>query len=329
MTIKTIKPSGGDYSTLSAWVSSLSAVLSAPQQADIYNFGSGGLVESGGVPISGFTTTTTNRIIINVPTAERHNGLAHSGAYITNAAAGFSVTTLRFGSNVDFVEVHGLEVESLDTAGGAAFHWNLACGASNEYVMTHCLIHGAANTGVVAAFAANGNYIYRNNIMYSPGSQRVFDTRGVTSMEFSNNTVYAVVDFPFLCDNNVSNVVKNTYVGGATNLCFHGSFCGTGNNNAASDTSATANFTSSVNSIAGSSAFTSVTSGSEDFRTKTGFTALNNLGATLAAVTDDIIGTARPQGSAYDIGAFENIVAGGGFIPGWATGTTRTIGGIF
>jgi|GEM_PF-3687828 len=312
MTTKTVKASGPgqDYPTLTAWVASLALVLSAPQQADVYNFGPSGLVESGGVAITGFTTTATNKIIINVPVGERHNGTAHSGAYVTNIVAGASTTTMRLGTNVDHVEYHWLEIESLDTAGGAAFHWNTSCGASNLFVMTHCIIHGSTASGVIGATAANGIYQYRNNICYSRGAQRVFDARGVVSVEISNCIFWsASADFTVI--NDTESTVKNSYAGGGTTASWCKFFTSTGSYNASDDNSATDRWpTGSIASIAGSTAFTSVTAGSEDFRTKSGFTTFTNAGTTIAAVTDDIIGTARPQGAAYDIGVFENVAVG-------------------
>ena len=54
MTTKEIAPSGGDYTTLSAWITSLGSSLSAPQIANCHIF-SGGLTEGGPVVISGIT----------------------------------------------------------------------------------------------------------------------------------------------------------------------------------------------------------------------------------------------------------------------------------
>lgn len=310
MTTKTIKPSGGDYTSYTAWLATLPATLIAPEQSDLYNFGSGGLVESLGLTLAGFTTSATNKFIFNVPSGERHNGTAHSGAYLTNGA-GSIFGTFRCGT--DYVELNWLEIEALNGQ-NAIYGWGSGgpTATNNLTKIEHCLVH--SNSAVTYGSFNWGNYnqIHRNNISYVSGASRMFDVRGITSCEVSNCLFYTQGgDFPFLLDTSGS-VVKNTYVGGASSQCFWSGSSPSGNNNASSDTTATAQFSSSINSIAGATAFTSVTSGSEDFRTKSGFTGLTDFGATLAAITDDCVGTARPQGSAYDIGPFENGGGGGG-----------------
>lgn len=310
MTVKTIKPSGGDYSTLSAWLAARpgGGTLVTVEQADIDNFGSGGLVESAGVSFAGYITTSTNKFIINVPSGQRHTGVAHSGAYITNGA-GSVFATLRLGT--DYIDVDWLEVEGLNNQPPIYGFGSVGpTVTNNRLLINHSLIHGSG-TIYGAVNWSNWNQIFRNTISYTTGASRMLDVRGNASLEVSNSLFYTQGgDFPYLTD--PAHVTKNTYIGGASNQCFWSSGSNTGNNNASSDATATAQFSSSINSIAGSAAFTNVTAGSEDFRTKSGFTGLSNLGATLAAITDDIVGTARPQGASYDIGPFENISGGGG-----------------
>lgn len=307
MTTKTIKPSGGDYTSLTAWLASLPSTLTATEQADIYNFGSGGLIEANGLTLAGYTSTSSNKFIFNVPSGERHNGMAHSGAYVTNGA-GSVFTTLRLAS--DYVDVTWLEVEALNGL-NAIYGWGSGGpAASNRTLLERCVIHSDTNDTYGALNLSNYVQIHRNNISYTGGAVRMLDVRGVASFESDNCVFYTQGgDFPYLTD--PAHITKNTYVGGASNQCFWSSGSNTGSNNASSDTTATAQFSSSINSIAGSSAFTSVTAGSEDFRTKSGFTSLNDQGVTVSAASPDIVGTSRPQGSAYDIGPFENIVSGG------------------
>ena len=295
-----IAAGGGDYTSITAWHADIPATLTQPQTANI----TGSITESSGVPFTGFTTTSTNKITIQGAAGARHTGIAGSGARVTGAAG-----VIR--AQVDFFEIDWLEI--LATDGNSALQVARS-GGTNSLKVQHSILKSSGSGGsVITANDASTNYILRNNIIYSTGSTRTYDARGAGSLEVSNCIIYTQGgDLPFLCDS--SAIVKNTYVGGATSECFWSGSSPTGNNNAASDTTATARFSSSINSIAGSTAFTSVTSGSEDFRTKTGFTGLTDLGATLAAVTDDCVGTSRPQGSAYDIGAFENSSGGGGSV---------------
>jgi len=306
MTTKTIKPSGGDYTTLSAWQASLSSPLAAPQQADIYNFGSGGLIEGNGVSFNGMVTDATNKIILNVPVGERHTGVAHSGAYITNGA-GSVFTTLRFGS-CDYYEIAWLEVEALNAQSAIAVG-TTSSGANQAYAH-HCIVHnnGANNWNVTSG---NGIHIWRNNFIYTNSSGRMCDSRGCASIEVSACTFLSQsADFNFLGD--TAATVKNSYSGGASSGCWQNSGSMTGNNNASSDTSATTIFTSSLASKAASAVLANSTGGSEDLTLKTGTNDLVDAGVTQAAITDDIIGTSRPQGSTPDIGGFERASGGGG-----------------
>jgi hypothetical protein len=60
--------------------------------------------------------------------------------------------------------------------------------------------------------------------------------------------------------------------------------------------------------------FTNEASSPADFELQSGSPCID-AGKTIAAVTVDFAGTSRPQGSAYDIGAYETIAGGGSFTP--------------
>lgn len=73
-----------------------------------------------------------------------------------------------------------------------------------------------------------------------------------------------------------------------------------------------------------SATFTSLTSGSENFKIPSG-SALVDVGATDTNAGADIFGTTRPQGAAYDVGAYEYVSGGpppgrGLFLPPTMTG---------
>jgi hypothetical protein len=309
MALKTIKASGGDYTTLSAWEASLPATLTEVETAECYNFA---LTDD--VAISGSTTSATNYIRIYTPPAERHDGrsraVSGTGFRLT---ANTGATPIRYGS-VNHVRLEGLEIVGSATSAtvvdyqlGGSF-----TSGGNDHQINHCIIHDTiVGTGyTITAGAANLSLTFIDNIVY--GYQRSWDTRNAASVVASNNTFWRHAAQLGLVSS-TELVCKNAYSGASTAGAddYWSGGTPTGNNNASSDTSATARFTSSINSVAGSAVFTSVTAGAEDFTLKTGTNALVEAGATLASVTDDIKGTARPQGSLYDIGAFERVVAGG------------------
>lgn len=73
-------------------------------------------------------------------------------------------------------------------------------------------------------------------------------------------------------------------------------------------------FTQAAFSTSSGAQFESITSGSHDLRIKTG-SSLKDAGTTDTSYgTPDIVGTARPSGSAYDVGAWEYVSAGVTFI---------------
>lgn len=302
MTTKTMKTTGGDFATMAGWIAYLPATLTAPEQLDIYKTTGAAYNENNG--IGGITTTATNRLIINVPSAERGNGTAHSGAYITNASAG----VLRLGANVDFITVDGLELHGTT---GSANAWQDSNGAnsSNERLIQHSFFHSAA--GTVLFGGANTKYKWRNDIIFEDSTNRFFDPRACTTCEVSNGTFFSRgVDYNVICD--TESTVTNTYSAGATTGDFATPLTPAGSYNVSADTSATAKYpTGSQNSKSAASVLANVTAGTEDFSLKSGANALVDTGTTVAAVTDDFIGTARPQNSIYDVGAFERIFAGG------------------
>jgi hypothetical protein len=306
MAVKTIKASGGDYTGLSAWEAALPATTSAVEGAECYDFDL-----SDNFAVSGVTTSAANYLHIYTPASERHDGRSR-----TVSGSGFRIKdttgagTFRLGTT-GHVRLDGLEIEQ--TGANSAMLLMNGLDAGNDIRVENCIIHDA-QTGTaytILAIASGLNLAFRNNIVY--GNCRSWDTRGAASVLCENSTFWRhqaqlglVSDAELTC--------KNTYsghTGGAADDFWSGG-SPSGNNNASSDTSATARFTSSVNSVAGSAVFVSVTAGAEDFALAAGANALVDAGATLASVTTDAKGTARPQGAAYDIGALERAAAGGG-----------------
>lgn len=316
MTVKTIKSAGGDFTTLSAWEASLAGTLSNPEEAECYNF-----ALSDDVGLAGSATSAANYIRIYTPTAQRHDGrsraVSGTGFRISSTSG---VGTIRNANN--HVRLEGLEIEA--TSSGFALIGTVALSAGADIRVEKCIIHDAltGTSYTCTLTASNMALIFRNNIVY--GSQRSIDTRGVASATGENCTFWRhAAELGVISTTEA--VWKNTYSGhtGAVQEDFWtGGAAPTGNNNASSDTSQATDYTAGQSSVAGSAVFTSVTPGSEDFTLKAGTNALVANGATLGSVTDDIIGTSRPQGTGYDIGAFERIVAASGklFIPSFMTG---------
>lgn len=94
--VKTIRASGGDYTTLSAWEAANQGNLVSADEvrvAECYNDWPSGLADT--VDVSGSTTDATRYMMITVAPGHRHNGTPRSGFYAKSAAnwqTGFAAT---------------------------------------------------------------------------------------------------------------------------------------------------------------------------------------------------------------------------------------------
>lgn len=308
MATKTIKASGGDYTTLTAWLASLPATLTEPEIALVDAFD---LVDT--VLISK-TTSAANYIEIKADA-----GLATNGVFGTTKARirnGSAATTapVRIGSG--HVRIRGLQIQQERAAGTGGLGPIQFTGSvsGSDVQITECLLVDAQSTSTtysITATSANLNLTLQNVICI--GAVRSIDTRGSASAKIYNSIFWrTAAQLGLVCGTEAT--IRNTYSGASVSGadCFWTGGSPVGSYNASSDTTAVTKFaTGSVNSVAGSAAFMSVTAGSENFNHASGSTALINAGTTIGTVTADILGTTRPQGAAYDIGAFEYVSAGG------------------
>jgi hypothetical protein len=154
------------------------------------------------------------------------------------------------------------------------------------------------------------NYIY-GNIIYNIGDMQNYGSSGITATKANiyNNTVYNIYTSSGSAigiRNSSAGNIKNNVVINAESNCFVFGGSTTHDYNASSDLTATGD-----NSITGvtTAIFTSVTASSENFHLVAGASVIDE-GVDLGSPYDvDAIGTTRPQGSAWDIGAFEYISA--------------------
>lgn len=162
----------------------------------------------------------------------------------------------------------------------------------------------------IVVWHGSGNII-RNNIVYNSGSYgiRVNEDFGINNKHnlIYNNTVYKNGAHGIYCYDGDKTIVKNniSYLSGKENI-----FKGCSNqlsNNVTTDPKF-------VNAAAG------------DLGLQAGSPAIDN-GMTLAQVPDDFTGKKRPEGAAYDIGAFEGAGSKAGVLPGVGAGLPAGVGG--
>ena len=75
-----------------------------------------------------------------------------------------------------------------------------------------------------------------------------------------------------------------------------------------------AGFTNTAFSTSSGMKFTDITNGTHDLKIKSGSSLLDVGTTNTTYAATDAVGTARPQGSAYDVGAWELVVGGGGSV---------------
>ena len=131
------------------------------------------------------------------------------------------------------------------------------------------------------------NPIMRNSVIYNNGTYGLFVSGGFSGGKIYNNTITGngsqSDDYGLIYDADASNCqVRN-------NIVY--------NNSATIRTSC-----AQSNNLTSNPSF--VNAGTNDFHLQSTSGAINT-GATLSEVTTDMVGVSRPQGSAYDIGAYE------------------------
>lgn len=239
-------------------------------------------------------------------------------AKITNSAA---PTVSALATGVTHLRIRQLELESTGTAVGFQ-----TTGSTAGYTLVFDRVkitqpNATASPGLTIG-ASPTSIMWRNVVFV--GKTRGVDFRLATTGDVKVlNSVFWLTsgDYPALLHANTK--VYNCYAGNAGTSTKDWLLAGTltnGSNNASKDTSAVA--LTSPNGIGGVGVSAFTNTATYDFSLLNG-SPLIDVGATLADVTVDINGTLRPQGSAYDIGAYE-YSSGGGGSPVSFTGTVPT-----
>jgi hypothetical protein len=286
-----------------------------------------------GCVFSGSATTATDYIECRTASGQswRDNASVQTNAYSFNASNGASINQNTafakiFDIQEDFVTIKNLQLAQVNVAGGQLV-------ANNSGSSSHCVIDSLimeqSSTGDYGAQMRQG--LVRNCLLIlrhatahdawncDYGSATYVNTATVRPSNFTAGAT--------AFHNANGNTIKNCAVFGFTNF---NSGSPSGSNNCSDVTIGFG--TSNQASKTYANQFVTTTDTGRDFKAKAGADLLDN------GVTDttdipaaiDAPGTSRPQGTAWDIGPWELISGGGAtFIPGWASGATRTIGGIF
>lgn len=304
--IKTIGGTTPDYATWALFLAAVPSDITTATGTDEHWIGKGrDGVYSEDFGLTGITTDSTNRVTLTYDSGGRNDGRSRAVSGAGCSIVG-SATTGTIRHAIQYVSIVGIEISSTLSRPAINFTFGTFTAGANETLLDSCVIHntGSSTNYLIAASVANLNAVLNNVTGY--GGSRVIDTRLSSSAEIDYCTFWQHTDqLGVVSDSELT--CRNTYAGrsSGTSECFYtGAAAPSGSNNASSDTTATIDYTNSVNSVAGASTFVSVTAGSEDF-TKLASTSLAGAGVAIAGITTDIIGNTR--GTPPDIGAFEDV----------------------
>lgn len=318
-TVKTIKPSGGDYTSLSAWEAGQQKVIASgdTEQAECY-----AMSDTTAVTINGWTTASDAYIRIYTPASERHDGKWNTAKYRLEVAG--TVLTVE----EENVRLDGLQVFMTNTA--SSFLYGIILSGITgvaDFRIENCLVRasdeiGANCNGVYLAAAGAGSVVrMKNTAVYGFYSTGDFDAalRGGTAniTAYLYNCVFVRGNYGVLSNPGVFNCT-NCYAGATDHGAYviGGGSGGTINRttSASSDATGSAGLQNIAYSTTAGAYFANITVGSEDFHIGAS-SALKDVGTDLSAdanyaFTDDIDGQTRS--GTWDIGADEIVAAAGG-----------------
>ena len=308
---KTIKSSGGDYTSLTAWEAGEQADLVALDRvavAECYDFES---IESP-VTINGWTTDAGHYIKIYVPPSERRapaNPLRYRGGTADQGFAlkGNQETAYNGMINCyeDYIKFEGLQVWNSGgqgVNGRATVSIISVSSTTNKIEFTDCVLGGDCQYQMYSNDADTKLYI-KNTLTYSHSNVATKYPLSLASI----TTCYAyncTISGGKVLGSSITCTAKNTY----SDDWYDSPNNFSGNNNA-SGSATTPTGTGNLSNLVKASQFVDITSGTENFHLlNTGSLDENGLDLsadTIMSFTTDIDGYTRPSGTYWDISASE------------------------
>lgn len=314
---KTVKSSGGDYTSLNAALAGMSGNLTT----DCGGSGGAGILTIECYAMSdttaastgtGYITDSSHYINITVPTGNRHAGKWDDTKYKLTISTEASTLVI----NANYTRVKYLQIK--DTSGAydsryAALLFTNAAGSTIAYCIIACANAARSDRRGVTSTAAGNFYVY-NNIIYDFTGSGHYGIRG----DLSANKMYVY-------NNTVVNCATGIDSAGYEDLVAINNLTNDCTNGFANDFDSTSNYNCSdiasdapgANSVTGEVTF--VDEVNKDFHldpTDTVAIDAGNGGTPKSIFTDDIDGDSRPATDGdWDIGADEYVAAGGASVP--------------
>jgi hypothetical protein len=315
--------SGGDYATPALWIAACPANLVTADQiwrGELKNQTHGGTGAGLVLSITGITTDATRYIELTTEAGASFadNVNVQTNALRANASNGAFITTdvtfnYTINCNVAFTRFSKLQIEAQSASGEPI----IMSGSAHDCWIDRCIIE--TNNAFYCLDNGGGDRMKLTNslLICRTASNTVGLAKFFQDCTIVNNTFVipsdlaaATYGIDFSFPNNVT--IRNNAFFGVTNVWDTAPtgtlVCQTNYTDANSPPSG---WTDIAYDTSTGSGFQNTANSTRDFRIKTG-SALLDVGTTDSTnAATDIAGTARPQGSAYDAGAWE-LVSGGG-----------------
>jgi hypothetical protein len=311
---KTVKSSGGDYTSLNAALAGMSGNLTTDcggtggagiLTIECYAMGDTNLADTG----TGYTTSADYYINITVPVAERHSGVWSDSKYrlVPNVDEAQSLTIQE-----SYTIIDGLQIAVTSHASRTSYLVGCRVSSGNHVVIKNCICKGKAsitNSLGLAVQAGDVQLIYNNIIYDLVGSGckgiAVDNEDGDQLAYIYNNTVYGCAS-GIVTDRWRKHTLTNNLVANCT-TDFSGEFLSATTNATDGSTAPTAGTTSGNRT---SQTFTFVDADNDDFHLASNDAGARDYGTSLSGTfTTDIDGETRS--GTWDIGADEYVAAGG------------------
>lgn len=316
------------YATFSEWQAAEATNMGGTDWHHVIASGTGEMVDS--FAITGWGAS--DFVLIEVDEGSRGDGTPQSGLYLRKSLGFDGIVTIGDNGNIYIV---GLDVENTHASG-----WGFFCNrpGTGRIMLKNCI----SKASVAFRMSGGGaNTALMDSIAYDSAEGII--TPNWYPLEILNSTFKNCTDGIKKAGTSGSGRItcKNTVVVGGTNkyatpLADHFSTANSSNN--ATDAAVTTD-------VPGAGAIANIVSGDftnyatndlslaiESTLVNAGTDSASNYGAydraEYVALEADIIGTSRPQGAAWDIGAFELVDeggGGGGFLPAWIVNSNNRV----
>lgn len=239
---KTLKATGGDYTTMTAWEAAMQSDIVTADESHVlecYNDWPSGLVAD--TVITGWTTDATHTITITVPESERHNGIPGSGFFLLQPTR-WNIT-LDLGQSYITVEWVDLSGTDTGTNGASLIKVGYTDTSQNNNIL-NCILKrlGGSNALIGCGGIESAGIVVKNSLFLGTSAL----TDGIATARFThgavleNNTIDVsrnaiILGVESLLTENLIHCNNNVAVSGGVVQDYAGNT--TGSNNAAHDTS--------------------------------------------------------------------------------------------